>query len=118
MGLEQKSQGQTGPRFYKKQMIQDKRETFDKNLNIDLQNRLAAIQKLEEALKRDDQIVELRGRVTKASASKLENGVITSTDYLVDLNAETAAKINLETHKIQLVQAKANYMLAQGKNNN
>jgi Outer membrane protein len=99
-----------------KQMIQDKRETFDKNLNIDLQNRLAAIEKLEEALKRDDQIVELRGRVTKTSASKLENGVITSTDYLADLNAETSAKINLETHKIQLIQAKANYLLAKGTN--
>jgi len=97
-----------------KQMITTQRETFDKNLNIDLQNRLAAVQKLEEALKRDDQIVELRGRVTKASASRLENGVITSTDYLTDLNAETMAKINLEVHKIQLVQAKANYLVAKG----
>ncbi|HEY4789058.1 MAG TPA: TolC family protein, partial [Bacteroidales bacterium] len=97
-----------------KQMIQDKREAFDVNLNVDLQNRLSSIQKLEEALKRDDQIVELRSRITKASASRLENGVITSTDYLVDLNAETIAKINLETHKIQLVQSKANYLLAKG----
>lgn len=99
-----------------KQMVQDKRETFDKNLNIDLQNRLAAIQKLDEALKRDDQIVELRTKITQTSASRLENGVITATDYLTDLNAETAAKINMETHKIQLIQAKANYMLAQGIN--
>ena len=97
-----------------KKMVQDKRETFDMNLNIDLQNRLAVIQKLEEALKRDNQIVELRSRITKTSASRLENGVITSTDYLTDLNAETVAKINLETHKIQLVQAKANYLLAKG----
>jgi outer membrane protein TolC len=98
-----------------KQMIQDKRETFDVNLNMDLQNRLSTIQKLEEALKRDGQIVELRSRIAKTSASRLENGVITSTDYLTDLDAETIAKINLETHKIQLVQAKANYLLAKGK---
>lgn len=97
-----------------KQMINNRREAFDMNLNVDLQNRLATIQKLEEALKRDDQIVELRSKVTKTSSSKLENGVITSTDYLTDLNAETIAKINLETHKIQLVQAKANYLLAKG----
>ena len=97
-----------------KQMIQDKRETFDLNLNVDLQNRLSTFQKLEEALKRDGQIVELRSRITKTSASRLENGIVTSTDYLADLNAETTAKINLETHKIQLVQAKANYLLAKG----
>jgi len=77
-------------------------------------NRLASIKKLEEALKRDDQIVELRSRVARTSASRLENGVITSTDYLTDLNAETIAKINLQTHKIQLVLSKANYLLAKG----
>jgi outer membrane protein TolC len=97
-----------------KKMVQDKREAFEMNLNIDLQNRLSSIQKLEEALKRDDQIVELRSRITKTSASRLENGVITPTDYLTDLNAETTARINLETHKIQLVQTKANYILAKG----
>lgn len=97
-----------------KQMITNRREAFDMNLNMDLQNRLATIQKLEETLKRDDQIVELRSKVTKTSSSRLENGVITSTDYLTDLNAETIARINLETHKIQLVQAKANYLLAKG----
>jgi outer membrane protein TolC len=97
-----------------KQMITTQRETFDKNLNIDLQNRLAAVQKLEEALKRDDQIVKLRGNVTKSAASRLENGVITSTDYLTELNAETMANINLEVHKIQLVQAKANYLVTKG----
>jgi outer membrane protein TolC len=99
---------------FQKQMVNTRRETFDKNLNIDLQNRLATIHKLEEALQRDNQIVELRGKIARTSASRLENGVITSTDYLTDLNAETIAKINLETHKIQLEQAKANYLVAQG----
>jgi len=98
-----------------KQMVNTRRETFDKNLNIDLQNRLATIKKMEEALKRDNQIVELRSRVTRTAASRLENGVITSTDYLTDLNTETIAKISLETHKIQLVQAKANYLVAKGQ---
>jgi outer membrane protein TolC len=98
-----------------KQMVATQREAFDKNLNIDLQNRLSSIKKLEEALQRDNQIVELRVRVAKAAASKLEHGVITSTDYLTELDAETGAKISLETHKIQLVQAKANYLLAKGQ---
>jgi len=97
-----------------KQMITTNRESFDLNLSVDLLNRLASIKKLEEALKRDDQIVELRSRVARTSASRLENGVITSTDYLTDLNAETIAKINLQTHKIQLVLSKANYLLAKG----
>lgn len=97
-----------------KQMIGSKRDNFNKNLSIDLQNRLAAIKKSEEALKRDADIVKLRESITQVAQSQLNNGVITSTDYITELNSETQARINLETHKIQLIQAKANYLLATG----
>ena len=97
-----------------KQMITTRRESFDKNLNIDLQNKLSAVKKLQEYITRDSMIVEIRSRVAKSASSRLEHGVITSNDYLTELNAETIAKINFETHKIQLIQAKANYLLAQG----
>ncbi len=97
-----------------KDMINTQRDNFNKNLNIDLQNKLSNIKKLEEALTRDSMIVELRSRIARSSASQLENGVITATDYLIDLNNETTAKINFETHKIQLVQAKTTYLLAKG----
>ena len=96
-------------------MIQTQRDNFSKNLNIDLENRLSNIHKLEESLDRDVRIIELRARITRTSSSQLENGVITATDYLVDLNNETAARINYETHKIQLVQAKTGYLLAKGR---
>ena len=97
-----------------KERIGIQRENFDRNLNIDLQNKLANIQKLEEAIARDSSIVAIRVRITHSSTSRLENGVITSTDYLTDLNAETSARINFETHKIQLEQAKTSYLLAKG----
>jgi outer membrane protein TolC len=97
-----------------KQMIATRRDNFNKNLNIDLENRLAAIKRSEEAIQRDKEIVELRIGITQVAQSQLNNGVITSTDFLNELNAETQALINLETHKIQLVQAKANYLLATG----
>jgi outer membrane protein TolC len=97
-----------------KQMVVTRRESFDKNLTIDLQNRLSAIHKLEESIKRDTQIVVLRTRVVRSASSRLDHGVITSTDYLTELNAETTAKLNFETHKILLLQAKANYLVTKG----
>ncbi len=97
-----------------KQMVASKRDNFNKNLSIDLQNRLATIKKSEEALQRDADIVKLRESITQVAQSQLNNGVITSTDYITELNSETQARINLETHKIQLIQAKANYLLATG----
>jgi outer membrane protein TolC len=98
-----------------KQMIASKRDNFTKNLNMDMQNKLATIYKMEEATKRDSDIVTLRAGITLIAQSQLNNGVITSTDYLNELNAETQARINMETHKIQLTQAKANYLVALGK---
>ncbi len=97
-----------------KKMVANKRDNFNKNLSIDLQNRLATIKKSEEALQRDADIVKLRASITQVAQSQLNNGVITSTDYITELNSETQARINLETHKIQLIQAKANYLLATG----
>lgn len=100
---------------FQKQMVGTRRETFDKNLNVDLQNKMSSIQKLQEAIKRDVEILVLRHRITQTSSSRLDNGVITSTDYLTDFNAETVAKINAQTHIIQLEQAKTAYLLAKGQ---
>lgn len=95
-------------------IINTQKETFDKNLKIDLQNKLAEIRKMEEMIKRDEEIIELRKRISIASSSQLDNGVITSTEYLMELNAEATAKLNMTTHKIQLKKAKIDYSASLG----
>jgi hypothetical protein len=72
-------------------------------LATDQQNK--QIGQLTELLKTDEELIQIRERITKTSASKLENGAITMADYIQDLNAETTAKLTLETHKIQLKEA-------------
>jgi len=91
------------------QIIDTQKETFDKNIRIDLQNKIAEIRKVEEMIGRDLQIIELRERISKASSSQLDNGVITSTEYLTEINAESRSKLNLRAHKIQLAKAKLDY---------
>ena len=95
-------------------IIRSKKAAFDKNLNIQLAEKLAEISKYEEAVKRDEEIVLLRAKISKSAASQLENGVITTSDYIIELNAETEARIRLETHRIQLVQARVNYLTTKG----
>ena len=96
------------------EIIRSQKEAFDKNLNIQLAEKLAEISKFEEAIRRDEEIVVLRAKISKSAASQLENGVITTTDYITELNAETEARIRLETHRIQLVQAQVNYLTTKG----
>ncbi len=96
------------------EIIKSQKAAFDKNITIQLDEKLAEISKYEEAVRRDEEIVDLRAKISKSAASQLENGVITTTDYITELNAETEARIRLETHRIQLVQAQINYLTTKG----
>lgn len=60
-------------------------------------------------IKMDAKIVAAKTAIRKASSSQLDNGVIKSSDYIVDLNAENQAQFNLKLHEIQLILAKQNY---------
>ena len=98
-----------------KQMIGSQRAAFDQNLSVSLLRAGEGIKKAEQLLKIDEELVALRDNIAKHSASQLENGTITSADYIVDLNALTQASINKKGHKIQLYQAVVNYNTLAGK---
>jgi len=101
--------------YLNKNLIESKRESFNKQLTIALDNEIANIENYQTALNSDIEIIKLREEITKSAFSKLENGVITSTQYITELSAETQAKINYETHKIQLIQSKTNYLYIIGE---
>lgn len=62
----------------------------------------AEIQKLNNQLRKDEEIVQLLHQVTERSASSLKNGSITSSVYLADFNSESRAQLELELRKIKL----------------
>ena len=62
----------------------------------------------------DEQLVTIKEQISKRSAVALENGTITSADYIRDLNGSLQAKSNLETHKVLLLQASLNYLNING----
>ncbi len=86
-------------------IMQDKittqRDIFDKNLKIASTRISNNIKKLDATIEKDKEIIELRERITRTKESQLQNGVITSSAYIVELNAETQAKINKQLHEIQ-----------------
>jgi outer membrane protein TolC len=93
--------------------IQEK--TFNKQMNVALRNELSKLEIYKNALESDKEVIKLREEVSSSARSKLDNGVITSTDYITELSKETQAKINYETHKIQMVQSKVNYLYLKGE---
>ncbi|MBN2349017.1 MAG: TolC family protein [Bacteroidales bacterium] len=97
-----------------KKAVDSNRENFDKNLNIALEFEDVKISQYQKAIEKDTKIIELRTRIRENAASRLSNGVITSTEYLSELNAELQAKILMEVHKISSLQANYNYQLLKG----
>jgi outer membrane protein TolC len=89
-------------------IVQTKQKSFEQSIDLATDQQQKQIQQLTELLKTDRELIDVRERITKTSSSKLENGTITSADYIQDLNAEITARISMQTHKIQLSQARVN----------
>ncbi len=98
-----------------KELVETQELSFQRNQNVELRKEYNNISKFEILLIQDDAIVELQEDVTRSSSSKLDNGIITSSDYLEDLNKEIQAKLNREYHQIQLNQSIAEYNRIIGK---
>jgi len=82
---------------------------FQQKQQMQLVDAEEQINKISQLIQSDEALLGIRKAIAVTAASELENGSITSTDYLVDLNAQTVAEINSEIHKIQLIQATVNY---------
>ncbi len=96
-------------------ILDAKKAEFERQIRMALNNAHAELERLQALLQNDERLIELRQRIAAAAASKLKNGVIKAADYLDTLNDEREARINFEMHKIQLVQAKANYLTINGQ---
>ncbi|MDQ7816543.1 MAG: TolC family protein [Melioribacteraceae bacterium] len=97
-----------------KKSVEAQKETFLLNTNLLLKQQTREIEKLKELIEVDKQIIEIRATVTEAAKSQLENGVITSNDFIRELNAEDQARQNLSIHTIQLLFAQQTYKLTLG----
>lgn len=90
-------------------------ETFLKNSSAQVAQQLIEISKLKKLMMTDKEIIALRESVKTAAAAQLEAGVITSNDYLREVNAEDQSRQMLTAHEIQLVQAEIQLKLITGK---
>jgi len=84
------------------------KNTFLFNTRLAIKQQSADIGKFYDLLKTDDEIITLRTNVKKAALAQLENGVINSSDYLREVNAEDGARQNKILHEIQLLMAQYN----------
>lgn len=79
---------------------------FNSNITVRQQNN--ELTRLNELIKTDDELVALRASVKNTSNIQLENGIITTNDYIKEVNAEDQARQAKLLHTIQLLIAQYN----------
>lgn len=94
--------------------IELSKENFKQNLSAECLQQLKQIEKYNELVQSDKEIVNLQEEVMKTAKTQFKEGIITSTEYLIELNKKIKAVLNLEAHKTQLLFSKYQYLLAMG----
>ena len=85
-------------------MADNAREVFLFNNDMEQMQQNADIIRYREMMKRDDEIITLRGNVRKTAESKLGHGIIDVTGLIREINNENAAKVQKAIHEIDMLR--------------
>lgn len=90
------------------QALQVQKNMFEINQRISETQQSDEIHTLEQKLKSDDELIALRADIKTTSKVQLDNGIITSGDFIRDANAENKARQAKVIHQMQLLLAQYN----------
>ena len=96
-------------------LIENRQNDLTDNLNRMLEAKSAEIESLSSLIEADLELISLRKRITSSAESQYENGTITATELLNEINSEKQVLINYEIHRINLAMAQADYYNISGK---
>lgn len=97
------------------QVVAKQRDYFLRNnrqLLVRQQNEIAKFQQLVQT---DTAIITLRTSIKENAFVRLSNGIITSNDYIRELNEENQAMLNQKLHEVALLQAQYNLKIIIGE---
>ncbi|GAA4793380.1 TolC family protein [Olivibacter ginsenosidimutans] len=90
------------------------KETFLFNIQSQMKQESASMKRYQALLQSDDEIISLRERVKNAALAQLEYGVMTTSDYLREVNAADQARVNKSIHEIQLLSSQYSHQNTTG----
>ncbi|MGA1977341.1 MAG: TolC family protein [Bacteroidales bacterium] len=97
------------------QVLENRKSDLAQNLNRLLEAKQAEIESLRTLLETDNDLVALRKRITASAESQYENGTITATEYMDEMDSEREAVINREVHKVNLALAQVEFINISGR---
>jgi outer membrane protein TolC len=96
-------------------ILNNRKNDLTDNLKRMLEAKNSEIESLKALIDRDSELITFRKKITASAESQYQNGTLTATEYLNELNTERQALINSEIHKINLSMARIEYLNISGK---
>lgn len=88
-----------------KKVIESQRDMFLYNSNLKSAQQMVGINKVRSLMERDDELISLRESIKRAAEVKLENGTISVSELLREINLLDIARNNRARHDIELMIA-------------
>ncbi len=98
----------------KAEMLQNEQAAFEFNLENRKAGYLAAVKRLQAQLESDKEIAVLQRSILEQLTVQLDEGVITSADYITQVNAELAARQNILIHQTELLKIQLEFWNERG----
>ncbi len=97
------------------QVLETEKQNFENNLKAGFDSQSEEILKLKQFIQSDEQIIILQQTVVDAALKRMKSGMITTAQYIQELEKLTRSKVNLETNRIKLMNATYESMFLTGK---
>jgi len=93
----------------KQKNIREEERAFERQLRGILSKIEQDIYSLQDKIQQDRKILDLRQKVVASVSSQMKNGTATATEYVIELNKATQARLSMQLNKTKLTRAKVNY---------
>ena len=87
-----------------REMAETNRELFLFNTRLERTRQDEQTEQYRQLIRDDEQIITLRTAIRQAAESKMQNGIISVNDLLKEINSESAARVQLSIHEIELLK--------------
>jgi outer membrane protein TolC len=81
------------------------KQVFDRSLKLALDHYWFDINKEEQAILKDDEILKIRDEIKQVTEAQFDSGIITSTDLIHEIRQLEQARLQLELRKMRIQQA-------------
>lgn len=88
-----------------KSIVQNQKDAFIFNTNMQATQQSQDIDKYKKLIEIDEKLIKLLTNIKNVSATQLENGVITTSDFIKNVSAEDQSRQAKSLHEIQLLSA-------------